>query len=174
MTKYINTLWIFSTSLMLGLRNAPRFRGFTLRWVLGLLKGDCCVPQACKPSIGQLKDWKRGLPWWCSGWESSYQCRGHQLDPWSGKIPRAPGHKPRHRNCWACVQKPPKPTCLEAALCDKRCSEKPANHNEEKPLIYANIPRPMCSEETQRNQKKKLNKKRLKKAPGSQRQRHLW
>ena len=26
-----------------------------------------------------------GLPWWCSGWESACQCRGHR----SGKIPHA-------------------------------------------------------------------------------------
>ena len=28
-----------------------------------------------------------GLPWWCSGWESGCQCRGHGFEPWSGKIP---------------------------------------------------------------------------------------
>ena len=28
----------------------------------------------------------RGLPWWSSGWESAYQCRGHGFDPRSGKI----------------------------------------------------------------------------------------
>ena len=27
------------------------------------------------------------LPWWCSGWESACQCRGHGFEPWSGKIP---------------------------------------------------------------------------------------
>ena len=30
-----------------------------------------------------------GLPWWCNGYESACQCRGHGFDPWSGKIPRA-------------------------------------------------------------------------------------
>ena len=25
-----------------------------------------------------------GLPWWISGKESAYQCRGHRFDPWSG------------------------------------------------------------------------------------------
>ena len=29
------------------------------------------------------------LPWWHSGWESAYQCRGRWFDPWSGKIPHA-------------------------------------------------------------------------------------
>ena len=30
-----------------------------------------------------------GLPWWRSGLESACQCRGHGIDPWSGKIPHA-------------------------------------------------------------------------------------
>ena len=30
-----------------------------------------------------------GLPWWHSGWESACQCRGHEFEPWSGKIPHA-------------------------------------------------------------------------------------
>ena len=30
-----------------------------------------------------------GLPWWCSGWESACQGRGHEFVPWSGKIPHA-------------------------------------------------------------------------------------
>ena len=30
-----------------------------------------------------------GLPRWHSGWESACQCRGHRLEPWSGKIPHA-------------------------------------------------------------------------------------
>ena len=32
---------------------------------------------------------REGLPWWRSGWESAYQCRGHGFNPWSGKIPHA-------------------------------------------------------------------------------------
>ena len=31
----------------------------------------------------------RGLPWWRSGWESAFQCRGHGFEPWSGKITHA-------------------------------------------------------------------------------------
>ena len=30
-----------------------------------------------------------GLPWWRSGQEFAYQCRGHGFNPWSGKIPHA-------------------------------------------------------------------------------------
>ena len=28
-----------------------------------------------------------GLPWWLSGKESTWKCRRHGFDPWSGKIP---------------------------------------------------------------------------------------
>ena len=31
----------------------------------------------------------RGLPWWSSGKESAFQCRGHGFNPWSGEIPHA-------------------------------------------------------------------------------------
>ena len=30
-----------------------------------------------------------GLPWWCSGYKSACQCRGHGFEPWSRKIPHA-------------------------------------------------------------------------------------
>ena len=30
-----------------------------------------------------------GFPWWLSGKESACQCREHEFDPWSGKIPHA-------------------------------------------------------------------------------------
>ena len=30
-----------------------------------------------------------GLSWWSSGWESALKCRGHQLYPWSRRIPHA-------------------------------------------------------------------------------------
>ena len=30
-----------------------------------------------------------GLPWWYSGQESTCQCRGHEFDPWSRKIPHS-------------------------------------------------------------------------------------
>ena len=36
-----------------------------------------------------VKNPELGLPWWCSGWESACQCRGHGFEPWSGKIPHA-------------------------------------------------------------------------------------
>jgi len=37
----------------------------------------------------ETNDGGRGLPWWLSGKESACQCRRHQFDPWSGKIPHA-------------------------------------------------------------------------------------
>ena len=30
-----------------------------------------------------------GLPWWCSGWESTCQCGGHRFELWSGRIRHA-------------------------------------------------------------------------------------
>ena len=38
-----------------------------------------------------LKDKHLRLPWWFSGKESTYQCKEHGSDPWSGKIPDAVG-----------------------------------------------------------------------------------
>ena len=39
--------------------------------------------------IKKTKQNKVGLPWCRSGLKSAYQCRGHGLNPWSGKIPHA-------------------------------------------------------------------------------------
>ena len=36
-----------------------------------------------------LKRLKIGLPWWHSEWESTCQCGGCELHPWSGKTPHA-------------------------------------------------------------------------------------
>ena len=43
-----------------------------------------------------------GLPWWCSGWESAFQCRGHGFKPWSGKIP----HAAEQLGPWATITEP--------------------------------------------------------------------
>ena len=32
-----------------------------------------------------FKDYYKGLPWWCSSWESTCQCRGHGLSPGLGR-----------------------------------------------------------------------------------------
>ena len=39
--------------------------------------------------VHSIKIWHSGLPWWCSGWESACQSRGHGFHLWSGKIPHA-------------------------------------------------------------------------------------
>ena len=38
---------------------------------------------------GRIKVLSTGIPWWCSGWESACQCRGHGFVPWTGRIPHA-------------------------------------------------------------------------------------
>ena len=47
----------------------------------------------CAPSshdgLADIKSFNKGLPWWCSGWESACQCRGHGFQPWAGRIPHA-------------------------------------------------------------------------------------
>ena len=35
-------------------------------------------------NINEKLNWW-GLPSWSNGWESTFQCRGHGFDPWSGK-----------------------------------------------------------------------------------------
>ena len=35
-------------------------------------------------NINEKLNWW-GLPWWSNGWESTFQCRGHGFDPWSGE-----------------------------------------------------------------------------------------
>ena len=60
-------------------------------WLLqGLYEGIInCKSFLLKEIPYFLKNRNLGLPWWCSGQESSCQCRGHGLDPWAGKIPQA-------------------------------------------------------------------------------------
>ena len=36
-----------------------------------------------------IKKLTKGLPWWCSGWESACQCGGRGFEPWSGGVPHA-------------------------------------------------------------------------------------
>ena len=38
-----------------------------------------------------LKNKTWGLPWWSSGWDFAYQCRGRRFHSWSGKISHAMG-----------------------------------------------------------------------------------
>ena len=36
------------------------------------------------PTTVLIKLLEGGLPWWSSGQESTFQCRGHRFDPWLG------------------------------------------------------------------------------------------
>ena len=95
-----------------------------------------------------IKNRKLGLPWWCSGWESACQCRGHRFKPWSGKIP----HAAEQLGPWATVTEPAR---LEPVLRNKRGrdSERPAHHNEEWPPLAATRESPRTETKTQHSQK---------------------
>ena len=84
-------------------------------------------PQAWTYNTGKtnkqkkIRAWKTNpwLPWWSSGWESALQCRGHQINSRSRKIP------------YAAEQLSPCTTtteALEPMLCNKR------SHLNETPL----------------------------------------
>ena len=46
--------------------------------------------------LRHLKEESIELSWWSSGWDSTCQCRGHGLDPWSRKIPHTTGQLSPH------------------------------------------------------------------------------
>ena len=95
-----------------------------------------------------------GLPWWCSGWESACQCRGHGFEPWSGKIP----HAVEQLGPWATTTEPVR---LEPVLRSKRgCdSERPAHHDEEWPPLAATRGSPRTETKTQNQTKMSQRKK---------------
>ena len=82
------------------------------------------------PPIHHLKKNFLGLPWWRSGWESACQCRGHEFEPGSGKIP----HAAEQLHPWATITDPAR---LEPALRKKRSrdSKRPAHCDEEWPPL---------------------------------------
>ena len=74
-----------------------------------------------------------GFPWWCSGWESACQCRGHGFEPWSEKIPRAAEQlspcatntEPTCRNYWSpCIWSPCSTTREATAVRSPRTTTK--------------------------------------------------
>ena len=97
-------------------------------------------------SWGRIKREQIGLPWWLGGKESACQCRGHEFDLWSRKIPHAAEQlspstittepvlqssrtattEPMCSNSWNLC-------ALEPMLRNKRspCNEKPVHNNEE-------------------------------------------
>ena len=95
-------------------------------------------------------NWKnsQGLPWWCSGWESACQCRGHEFEPWSGRIP----HAAEQLGPWATIIEPAR---LEPVLRNKRGrdNERPAHRDEEWPPFAATRESPRTETKTQHNQK---------------------
>ena len=95
-----------------------------------------------------LKSYVKGLPWWCSGWESACQCRGLGFEPWSGKIPQAA----EQLGPWATTTEP---ALLEPVLHNKRGrdSERPAHRDEEWPPLAATGESPRTETKTQHNQK---------------------
>ena len=114
-----------------------------------------CVPRSQYFSVSKegkrLPQWKKArewLPWWCSGWESTCQCRGHGFKPWSGKIP----HAVEQLGPWATTTEP---ACLESVLCNKRGrdSERPAHRDEEWPPLAATRESPRTETKTQHSQK---------------------
>ena len=95
-----------------------------------------------------LKEEGRGLPWWCSGWESACQCRGHGFEPWSGKIP----HAADQLGPWATTTES---AHLEPVLRNRRGhdSERPAHRDEEWPPLAATGGGPRTETKTQHSQK---------------------
>ena len=94
-------------------------------WWVGMTDSICCDPICISKKILRL-------PLQSSGSESACPCRGHRLDPLSGKIPRVTGQlspcatttEPKRCNYWS-------PHILESTFHDKRshCDEKPAHHS---------------------------------------------
>ena len=101
-----------------------------------------------KNNIKKLVKPRAGLPWWCSGWESACQCRGHGFDPWSGKIP----HATEQLGPWATTTEPAR---LEPVLRNKRGrdSERPAHRDEEWPPPATTRESPRTEMKTQHSQK---------------------
>ena len=102
----------------------------------------------CLKFVNNIKNVALGLPWWCSGWESACQSRGHGFEPWSGKIP----HATEQLGPWATITEPAR---LEPVLHNRRgCdSERPTHHNEEWPPLATTRESPRTETKTQHSQK---------------------
>ena len=92
----------------------------------GVKSSESLCTYRAYPGISSCIKQMRGLPWWHSGWESAYQCRGHGFEPWSGKIP----HAVEQLGPWAIITEPAR---LEPVLRNRRGrdSERPAHRDEE-------------------------------------------
>ena len=115
---------------------------------------------------GQKKG-KRGLPWWFSRKKSPFQCRRHEFNPLSGKIPCAicrGATESMCHNCWACALEPRNrsygsPHALAPVLHNERShrSEKSARCNLWATPAHHNYRRDWASVKTRHNQKE-INK----------------
>ena len=94
----------------------------------------------------QFKIYELGLPWWCSGWESACQCRGHGFEPWSGRIP----HTAEQLSPCATTTEPAR---LEPVLRNERGrdSERPAHRDEQWPPLAATRESPRTEMKTQQS-----------------------
>ena len=95
-----------------------------------------------------IKRYLGGLPWWRSGWESAFQCRGRGFELRSWKIP----HAAEPLGPWATTTEPAR---LEPVLHNKRGrdSERPAHRDEEWPPLLATGESPCTEAKTQHSQK---------------------
>ena len=96
----------------------------------------------------KLNSISSGLPWWCSGWESACQCRGHGFEPWSGRMP----HAVEQLGPWATITEPAR---LQPVLRSRggRDSERPAHRDEEWPPLAATGESPRTEAKTQHSHK---------------------
>ena len=102
----------------------------------------------CSSTDEWIKKMWQGLPWWCSGWESAYQCRGHGFEAWSGRIP----HAAEQLGPWATITEPAR---LEPVLHNKRGrdNESPAHRDEEWPPLATTRESPRTETKTQHSHK---------------------
>ena len=135
-------------------RSTSFFRIFIWVTQAKRFEDHCYRKWVAQPSIhdyGKRKALKvkgPGLPWWRSGWESAYQCRGTGFEPWCGKSP----HAAEQLSPWATTTEPAR---LEPVLRNGRGrdSEMPAHCDEEWPPLSATGESPHTETKTQHSQK---------------------
>ena len=96
-----------------------------------------------------------GLPWWCSVWESTYQCRRHGFEPCSGKIPHAAEQLSWCTTTSESALSSPRATTTEARTPRARVpqQEKPVHCNKEQPPLSATRESPCAATNTQLSHK---------------------
>ena len=92
-----------------------------------------------------------GLPWWLSGAESACQCKRHEFDPWSGKIPHAVKQLSPRTTTIKPVLQSPRTTTTEAHTPQSPCSatreatatRNPRTATREQPLLFTATEKPV-------------------------------